>query len=73
MSDFHHGQENNFLGTMSTNLFNFCHIDLNHFAMYINGRQVPPEGLTLDMSREKTAIMGYRTLFEGSGIHHSNS
>ena len=25
------------------------------------------------MSREKTAIMGYRTLFEGSGIHHSNS
>ena len=28
---------------------------------------------TLDMSREKTAIMGYRTLFEGSGIHHSNS
>jgi len=25
------------------------------------------------MSREKTAIMGYRTLFEGSGIHHSNT
>ena len=23
------------------------------------------------MSREKTAVMGYRTLFEGSGIHHS--
>ena len=25
------------------------------------------------MSREKTAVMGYRTLFEGSGIHHSNT
>jgi len=62
-----------FLGTMSTNPFNFHHFDLNHFAMYFNGRQVPPEGLTLDMSREKTAIMGYRTLFEGSGIQHSNS
>ena len=23
------------------------------------------------MKHEKTAIMGYRTLFEGSGIHHS--
>ena len=41
--------------------------------MYITGKQVPPEGLSLDMSREKTAVMGYRTLFEGSGIHHSNT
>ena len=58
---------------MSTNQFKFRHFELNHFAMYVNGRQVPPEGLTLDMSREKIAIMGYRTLFDGSGIHHSNS
>ena len=25
------------------------------------------------MDDENTAVMGYRTLFEGSGIHHSNS
>jgi hypothetical protein len=25
------------------------------------------------MSHEKTSVMGYATLFEGSGIHHSNS
>ena len=25
------------------------------------------------MSLEKTAVMGYRTLFEESGIHHSNT
>ena len=25
------------------------------------------------MIREKTAIMGYRTVFEGSGIHHLNT
>ena len=61
------------LGIMSTNPFNFRHFDLNHFALYVNGRQIPPQGLSLDMSREKTAIMGYRTLFEGSGILHSNS
>jgi len=62
-----------FLGTMSTNPFYFCHYDLNHFSLYVSGKQVPPEGLTLDKSHEKIAIMGYRTLFEGSGIHHSNT
>jgi len=58
---------------MNSNPFNFRHYDLTHFAMYITGKQVPTEGLTLDMSREKTAVMGYRTLFEGSGIHRSNT
>ena len=58
---------------MSSNPFYFRHYDLNHFALYVSGKQVPPEGLTLDMSRDKTDIMGYRTLFEGSGIHHSNT
>ena len=33
-----------FLGTMSTNPFNFRHFDLNHYALYVNGRQIPPEG-----------------------------
>jgi len=41
--------------------------------MYVGGKQIPFEGLSLDMSHEKTSVMGYRTLFEGSGIHHSNS
>jgi len=58
---------------MSSNPYNLRHYDLSHFALYITGKQVPPEGLTLDMSHEKTAVMGYRTLFEGSGIHHSNT
>jgi hypothetical protein len=25
------------------------------------------------MDHEKTSVMGYRTLFEGTGLHHSNS
>jgi hypothetical protein len=41
--------------------------------MYVNGKQIPNEGLSLGMDHEKTSVMGYRTLFEGSGIHHSNS
>ena len=39
----------------------------------MNGKQIPAEGLSLGMDHEKTSVMGYRTLFEGSGIHHSNS
>ena len=39
----------------------------------MNGKKVPNEGLTLGIGHEKTSVMGYKTLFEGSGIHHSNS
>jgi len=62
-----------FLGTMDTKSYNFRHYDLNYFAMYVNGKQIPPKGLSLGMGQEKTSVMGYKTLFEGSGIHHSNS
>ena len=41
--------------------------------MFVNGKQVPNECLSLDMSHEKSSFMGYRTLFDGSGIHHSNA
>jgi hypothetical protein len=62
-----------FLGTTDSNPFKFKHYDLERFAMYVNGNQIPSEGLSLDISHEKTSVMGYRTLFEGSGIHHSNT
>ena len=39
----------------------------------MNGNRVPSEGLTLDMVHEKTSVMGYRILFEVSGILHWNS
>ena len=61
------------LGTADSNPFKFRHYDLEHVAMYVGGKQIPSEGLSLDMSNEKTSGMGYRTLFELSGIHHSNS
>jgi hypothetical protein len=41
--------------------------------MYVNGRQIPSDSLSLDINREKTSVKGYATLFEGTGIHHSNS
>ena len=62
-----------FLGSMDSNPYNFRHYNIENFAMYVNGRQIPRKGVNLLMDHEKTSIMGYRTLFEGSGIHHSNS
>ena len=41
--------------------------------MYVNGKQIPSESLSLDISHEKTSVKSYATLFEGTGIHHSNS
>jgi hypothetical protein len=62
-----------FLGTIDTNPFRFQHFGLRTFVMYVNGRQIPSESLSLDTGHEKSTVMGYKTLFEGSGIHHSNS
>jgi hypothetical protein len=62
-----------FLGTMDSNPYYLRHYDLNHFTLNINGRQVPPECLSLDMGHEKSSVMRYKTLFDGSAIHHSNA
>jgi len=62
-----------FLDTADSNPFKFRHYDLQHFAMYVGGKQIPSEGLSLDIIHEKAFVMVYGALFEGSGIHHSNS
>jgi len=41
--------------------------------MYVKGKRIPSESRSLYMSREKTSVKGSATLFEGTGIHHSNS
>ena len=51
----------------------FSTLNLGSFVMFVNGKLVPNEGLSLDMSLEKSSVMGYRTLFDGTGIHHSNA
>jgi len=53
--------------------YKFKRYDISQFSLYVNGRRVPSEGLSVDMDHERTSVMGYRTLFEGSGIHHSNT
>jgi hypothetical protein len=41
--------------------------------MHVNGKPIPTVGLSLAMDHEKKLVMVYRTHFEGSGIHNSNS
>lgn len=56
-----------------TEPYNFPNFGLIRFMMYVNGKQIPFEGLTMDTGHEKTTVLGYRTLFEGPDIHHSNT
>ena len=67
--------ENNsdFNGSLDTNPFTFRHYDINHFTLLVNGKQVTNEGLPLVTDHKKTSVMGYKSLFEGCGIRHSNS
>ena len=61
-----------FNGSVDTYPYKFRHYDISEFSMYVNGMRVPRDGLSIDMDHEKTSVMGYRTLFGGCGIHHSN-
>ena len=58
---------------MNTNPYYFRHYNLGSFALNVNGKHITTEDLALNMGHEKTSVLGYRTLFETSGIHHSNS
>ena len=62
-----------FLGSLTTKPFKFQQFDMTYFTLYVNGRQIPSGGLHMDTARQKISVMAYRTLFEGSGIRHSNS
>ena len=62
-----------FIGSLYSNPYRFQYIDISDVSLFVNGTQFPNEDLSLGMDHEKTSVMGYRTLFGASGIHHSNS
>jgi xylose isomerase len=43
-----------FNGSEGTNPYKFRHYDISEFSLYVNGRRVPSDGLSLDMDHEKT-------------------
>ena len=66
-------KKSDFIGTIDTKPYKFQHYDISDFSLFVNGKQYPNEGLSLGMDNEKTSVMSYITMFEGSGIHHSNA
>jgi len=62
-----------FIGSLDSNAYKFQHYDISDFSLFVNGKQFPNEGLSVGMDHEKTSVMGYRTLLEAPGIHHSNT
>jgi hypothetical protein len=47
-----------FLGSLDSNSYNFRHYGIRDFALYVNGRQIPSEGLRIDTGREKSTVTG---------------
>ena len=61
-----------FLGSLDTYPYKFRHYDISDFSLFVNAN-LASEGLSLHLNNEKSSVMGYRTLLEGSVINHSNS
>lgn len=61
-----------FNGSQQTNPFNFEHFNYNYLALYIDSTQIPAKPLTPDFEK-KQYIRSYYTLFEGTGIHFSDT
>jgi len=62
-----------FIGSLDSKRYEFQHYDISDFSLFVNGKYFRNEGLTLGMDHGKTSVMGYRTLFEASGIRNSNT
>src|ERR1044071_645911 len=61
-----------FNGTQQMNPFNFDHFNYNYLALYIDSTQIPAKPLTPDF-KKKQYIRSFYTLFEGTGIHFSDT
>jgi hypothetical protein len=59
-----------YLGSMDWNPYNFRHYDINIFPLFVNSKQYPVEGLSMDTSSQKKYVMVYNTLFDAIGIYH---
>jgi hypothetical protein len=46
---------------------------MNYFSLFVNGKQYPIEGLSMNTSCQKTSVMAYNTLFDATRIHHSDT
>jgi len=61
-----------FVGSASTNPFNFHHYDMKNLVLFVNGVQNASESLTMDWSSPFGATRAYETLFSSTGTHRDD-
>jgi len=66
-------KKKDFLGSLDTNPYYLQTFNLSHFTLFYNGKQMPIEGLAMNMAQEKILVLAYNNQFEESGIPHSNA
>jgi hypothetical protein len=49
-------KNSDFLGSLDSNPYDFRHYKINSFALNVNGKQIPSEALSLNMSHEKLLL-----------------
>jgi hypothetical protein len=62
-----------FMSSLDTNPYYFSQFNLSHMTLFYNGRPITSDGLPVNMGHEKTSVLTYNTLLQGSGIGHSNA
>ena len=61
-----------FFGSLDKKPYKFQHYDISDFLLFVNGKQFPNNYLSWACIMKRLQSFNYRTLFEASGIHHSN-
>jgi hypothetical protein len=63
-----------FNGDFKKNPFNFQHFNMNFFALYVDGEQIPSKPLQPVYKKgEERYVLAYHTLFSGTGIQFSDA
>jgi len=62
-----------FVISLYSNPYKLQHYDISDFLLFVKGKDFPNKDLTLGMDHEKKSVIGYKSLLEAFGIHHSNS
>jgi hypothetical protein len=58
-------KNSDFLGFLDSIPYNFRHYKINSFALNVNGKQIPSEALSLDMSHEKRLLRVKKHFLKG--------
>jgi hypothetical protein len=46
-----------FLGSIDSNPYNLHHHNMNNSSFFVNGKQYPNEGLSMDITHEKSYVL----------------